>query len=544
MSRLEEKRNLTAVEMLLLAVFMAEVLYYVYCNFAHMQHSIESDLAKMMVHTIEMARNKTFLIPNWNYTTTAEWDTAALPAIVFFLLTGNIYLSYALVNTLTILFWIFIINRLMTQAGLERVWRLLTLAVVFGHFDMDDTWYTADMLFTAGAQYTYKVLLPLLFLTLLYAEPAKRRDKKQVALTVLFGIMMVVTGASSGIYTLLCGILPILLCLCIFYLTDRKQGDRHDLWFSLIAVGCLLFGMGLCRLWHVTPGSSAPMDLRTMAELKEAPLKTLISLFEVWYLFPARNVMAMSVDGIAMIVKFVFVCGLLGFGLSRLPDVFGVRRLIRGQQVIDTAERIRICLISVFAWNFLILMLTNTAARYQLIGTVPLTLCAVCALRDLSAKYMETPERNRLRDGLIVLVAASLALILAVAVRYTERTHYHGTEGTIAFCNELIPYLEKEGMEKVLLLNERELSELLRFYDDSDRLYSHVIVTEDEVRFFNWDYYKTTDDMGLFETAAIIGTQEAIAKLPEELLGERVLQEEFQLDTHFKKTELQVWLAD
>ena len=525
----------------MLAVFVAEVLYYVYCNFVHMQHSIESDLAKMMVHTIEMARNKTFLIPNWNYTTTAEWDTAALPAVVFFMLTGNIYLSYALVNTLTILFWGFVINRLMTQAGLERVWRLLALAVVFGHFDMDDTWYTADMLFTAGAQYTYKVLLPLLFLTLLYAEPAKRRDKKQVALTVLFGIMMVVTGASSGIYTLLCGILPILLCLCVFYLTDRQQADRHDLWMSLVAVGCLLFGMLLCRLWHVTPGSSAPMDLRTMAEFKEAPLKTLISLLEVWYLFPARNVMAMSVDGIAMIVKFVFVCVLLGFGLSRLIDVFGVRRMITGQQVIDSAERIRICLVSVFVWNFLILMLTNTAARYQLIGTVPLTLCAVCALRDLSVRHVEGPKREWLRDGLIVLVSACLALMLVVAVRYTERTHYLGTQGTIAFCDELIPYLEEEGVEHVLFLNERELSELLRFYDGSDRLYSHVIVTEDEVRFFNWDYYKTTDDMELFETAAIIGTAETVAQLPEELMGERVLQEEFFLDTHFEKARMQVW---
>lgn len=45
---------------------------------------------------METAKHKILFLPNWQYLTTGEMDAASLPALLFYFVTKNIYLSYGL----------------------------------------------------------------------------------------------------------------------------------------------------------------------------------------------------------------------------------------------------------------------------------------------------------------------------------------------------------------------------------------------------------------------------------------------------------------
>src|SRR5699024_11397331 len=66
-----------------------------------------------------------------------------------------------------------------------------------------------NMLFLNAAQYSFKVLLPLLLFALLLARRPRAGDWLLAALC-LAGIGL--TGLSSGVYTAACGLAPGLLC--------------------------------------------------------------------------------------------------------------------------------------------------------------------------------------------------------------------------------------------------------------------------------------------------------------------------------------------
>ena len=251
----------------------------------------------------------------------------------------------------------------------------------------------------------------------------------------------------------------------------------------------------------------------------------------------------MSADGIVMIVKYVLVCVMLVLGLKELKRLFGIRRLWQSQDAGDASERVRSCLITTFAWNYLVLQLTTTSARYQLIGAIPLMLCAVFALRDMVMFGAEPRRRKWIENAVMLVTALCFTLILWRGIHYSETAYYPRTRGTVAFSDALTSYLDTTDCKTVMILDKRELCEILRLYDE-DRRYSCLIVPEGgEPWFFNWDYYSAMDDYGLFaENSIVVGTEEAVMRLAPELLRDRVYQGTYHLDTHFQTVDYQVWI--
>lgn len=79
-----------------------------WCNLFHVADLLDYDFAKMLRHMYEMVENHSIFLEGWNYITTAELDCATLPAMVFFAMTGNVYLAYGLANIFDIVLWIFV----------------------------------------------------------------------------------------------------------------------------------------------------------------------------------------------------------------------------------------------------------------------------------------------------------------------------------------------------------------------------------------------------------------------------------------------------
>lgn len=80
MSRLSSifiKRNI--MEMVFIGLLLIQCGLWVYFNLFR-QVVVDYDAAKLMYHTKEMWRNKTFFIDGWLYTTTGEWDCSSILA--------------------------------------------------------------------------------------------------------------------------------------------------------------------------------------------------------------------------------------------------------------------------------------------------------------------------------------------------------------------------------------------------------------------------------------------------------------------------------
>lgn len=511
----ETRSSFSKIEWVIAGVICLEVLYLFYCNIIHIPDNIESDIAKMMEHTMEMAAHKTLFLHDWIYTTTAEWDSVALPAIIIYLITNNIFFSYGIVNCANIVLFSAVVVKLLRQDELERPYRMLALAVLYGLYDMDDIWYTSDMLFTAGAQYIYKVMMPLLFLAVLTIPEKERRRTGNVIWMILFLFLTSLTAMSSGVYVWLCGLLPVILCLSCYFFFDYYQCNQSDnrsfkwtIWQKkyqsiIIAVTIIatVSGLMLCRVLHVNPGSSTKMDLRTLSEVAEQPFRTFSTFLQIWSLFPMQPVPVMSLRGMAMAVKFILISALLLFGFYGFRCVFG-----RGLEV-------RSCLMAVFAWNYTILFLTYSTPRYQLMGAIPLMLCAIYALRDL----LEKPGFSVAQTGVFAIILSSLLLIGVASIDYSERVHFHKLDALKTASKSLKEDLDRLGIKTVIWLNGREMAEIMRLYDESpDRLYTNMVVPpEGDYYAFNWNtYYPANDRSGYNDYNAIIATAESFERMP------------------------------
>lgn len=514
-------KKITPAEWLLMGVLAAEMIYLLYCNLFHIADNIESDIAKMMVHTIEMAEHGSLLLPEWIYTTTAEWDSVALPALIPYRMTGDIFLSYGMVNCINIFLFAMIVNRLLKQNDTKRFYRLLALALLFGLYDMEDIWYTADMLFTAGAQYIYKVMLPLLFLTVLTTGREERRKPLTIALSVLCFAMALITAMSSGVYVFACGLFPVIACYVLSgFRTWMKYekgakgakgvsdslvrvilSDPYQALITMVTLATGAAGYLLCRAWHVSPGSSTPMNIRSIEEILQRPLRTLQTLLQVWSLIPEHMDSIMPVQGAGMIAKVILIVPVLFLG------IYGCRNLLRGQSL-------RTCLISIFAWNYLILFLTYATPRYHLIGAVPLVICAVLELQALA----ERGASRRTKTRIAAVTAVLLSLIGWASIDYSERVHFHKFDVWTDVTAALRERLDAMDIQTVIWLNGREMVEIMRLYDRTpDRLYTNMVVPEEgEMYAFNWNtYYAADDRIGYEDRNIIVATAESFQRLPE-----------------------------
>ena len=100
-------------------VLLIEIIFLIWANLCHIQDAVDQDFAKLIRHVYEMAENHTLFLKDWNYITTAELDCAALPAILFYYITDNLYLAYALADILDIFLWLFVSVCLMSALKLK-----------------------------------------------------------------------------------------------------------------------------------------------------------------------------------------------------------------------------------------------------------------------------------------------------------------------------------------------------------------------------------------------------------------------------------------
>jgi len=491
-------------------VILFEIFAYIFLNFFPRNSFIDEDFAKLARHTIEMGKQHTLFLQCWDYITTGELDCASILAIPFFMITKNIFVSFAIANIINILVWGYLIWKLMKCAHVPVSYRLIAISMVLALYDLGMLAY-CNMMFFCGGQYVYKTMIPILLIYLLVISREKRWKTEMIVFWIFLLFLSFLTGISSGLYVLACGIIPITITTLIYSMNSR---DRHDIIYRVIVLGttiiAVILGLGLCGKLQVNPNTEKMMIAST-TDYFDLLMNNFNNLIGVFNPFIKNDIKAISIDGIIVCIRWGIV-GLIMAGWMLIPKAFSVS-IHKKDKHISNENRLFLesMLISVVIWNFIVLFLTKSSPRYHLIGVIPLILSSVLVIEktfSMMSKWIEI--------SICIILALALQLLnmhttFSLSKDYYNRLDYYWFDYNE--CDSLFDLFDDMRVETVIFIDSTKEPELLRALD-TDRVYMTYFTAYSAISCF--DYYTSARDRSTFsEKNALMVLAESYDLLPE-----------------------------
>ena len=125
------------------------------------------------------------------------------------------FLAMGLANGIFILLYFWVIYRIMKLNDISLRWIFSVLILTFTPWAVGMLDYF-NMMFYQASQYTVKTLVPLVLILLVFQiMKFDFKDRKErgefIATLVTYTILLYSTSLSTGIYTIVCGIFPIIM---------------------------------------------------------------------------------------------------------------------------------------------------------------------------------------------------------------------------------------------------------------------------------------------------------------------------------------------
>lgn len=511
---MQDKKGLRLLPyILLVAVLVFEILPLVYYNLFPKTMFMDQDYAKIVRHIIEIGDRRQIFLPNWDYLTTGEFDCAAPIALLIYMITGNIYVGFGIANIVNMALWGYIVFRLLGIAGVDVKFRMLAYAIVLLPYDFGMLAYT-NMMFFCGGQYVYKTMVPVLF-TLALVIPAKEWKKPgNLFVYVLLFFLSFLTALSGGLYVLMCGIAPIVVCYIISLISNK---NKDDIGYKAIIAGIVvimaLIGRKLCVMVGVDPASSS-LEIRKSFDYIGVFNSVANYLFQLFNPFPSKGISPTSIEGISLCAKWVIIFVIL-LGLSFIPRAFGIYLCKDTEEEADTRSLVSSFLISVFVWNFAIMFMTMSSPRYHLIGLLPLIMVSIIALDDFWKRCNDVIKNILpLMLGLLIVIITYNSTNMLRDGYYTGGDGYYGV--TMEQFAEFIDYLDENDIGTVFFADNSELPEFLRAID-TKRAYETYMSGDGSV--INYDFYVSERDRAAYtDRNVILVKEESLENLPEYIL--------------------------
>ena len=461
------------------ALLIIQLLLWGWLNL-HYQYVNDHDSAKVLYHTMRMWEEKTLVIPGWKYMTTAEWDCSALPALLFYGMTGDILLSFAVTNIIHVCLYSWVLLSLLKNLGLRGKYACLTVCVILIPLELGMLSY-ANMLFYGAAQYIYKTLLPLWMLGLLTTPKGSWKKAGWYGQMLLFCALTFLTAASSGMYVFLCGLFPVMACTALFIL--RSEQIKPHLGRIAVCMAACAMTLGGFVLQKALGLSTYADDMNLVLLDKFFPqlAANLMDLLRLARALPLQDVSLYTLGGIMYLVRFVFLVCILFLGLKGLKGWFGTEGLDSGDMPNGLLRYAGAALSGVFVWNFFIQQMTITSARYHLIGYVPLMIAAgitfAIGTRNRSA-LIRFVRFGCAAGALLLMMLGCWSSIFSAAGNYHK--DYHAAVTEIA---------QAQGAGSIAFVNDSAAAEMARVFD-TERVYvSYFTSNRSLVNHDAYDYY-------------------------------------------------------
>nr|MCR5596394.1 hypothetical protein [Lachnospiraceae bacterium] len=312
-SRVKEallKMNIWEYGALLLFLFNISVV--VYFNLSDLRLSLDPDFAITVYHMREMVNKGTPVLQDFCITTSMEYDNTILFAAPLYAMTHNAFLSVGISNLILVALYIFAIRNIFIAFKVKPGIQFLTLAAIFTPYAFGWLDYF-KMLFCAHANYGVKALIPIMLILCMIAYDNRLfKDSfprwKRIVFIVLYLFLLFVTCVSSGTYTIICGILPVLMIVVIAWwrkLPERKGlskptlVSRYTVWAGTIIASIT----GLLLYKKVYTGGSKIAPLVKFEDFDFNFRAVLVGFFQIFGGLTSEELPAFSMMGIFFCLK-------------------------------------------------------------------------------------------------------------------------------------------------------------------------------------------------------------------------------------------------
>lgn len=406
-----------------------------------LRYKMDYDSSSGIVQMAEICRQNKLLIDDWQYQTTTGWDIPLLLGILFYKITGQIFISVGLANIIFVMAYLFVIWDILRQYKIGLGNRLLVLAVFLTPYTGGSLGYQ-PMLFTGTASYSLKVLIPLLLIDLIVRYEMGRKQKTNIVLFVLMATLSFVTAVSSGVYVLICGIFPFVVY--VFFQILANNNIRLALRRGSLVVYCgmaaSILGLVVRRFVNIG-GRAEAMSFVPIEKFAHNALNVFVAIWGLFGGIPHAKVEILSVIGVVYICRILVATGFVALILYYVVRVF---KKSEKRTVVLTALCIQLVNIGVFLLADLSYTENVFEIRYYILPIVAAMLLAGIFFEESTRGWNVLCRRT-----------VTLFLLMSVAVCSVSRFVKDFTDmrtARIDQMNDITDMAKKQGVDLIYFL--------------------------------------------------------------------------------------------
>lgn len=492
-------KNLTKhpVSIIFILILAVEFAYLIKYNLSHASAAMDQDAAKLMTHTIEIVRTGKLLIPNWRYMTTHEIDSSMLLAIPFYAITKNLYLSFALSNTIYMFVLLAVLLSLFKNFGAKSEIALLVCCLIYIPYSFGMLDYM-NMLFIRGGQYSIKILIPLLaILILTFPDKNKKRD---YTLSAVWLFLVFLSAFSSGLFPFVTGILPIAGAYFVnAFFRKKNTGSINAFRTVLLIAGSVLslVGFAVHQRYNISP-SGINATLTFSEDFGDRIFINIGYYFNLINALPSKyygDYSIVTLEGAGYILRFALAVFLLISAFHFVALFFGGRENNPSGDKAHVATGYMSAIVIV---NVLIhLLCSYDTSRYYLVEVV----CMII-LAGIYISRLTTDISNKALTIVWIGLCICVCGIWYTSKKYVETCQT--TKNLFGYCYGICDFIETQNVDNVIILDNTAVDEICRILLPDTKVSNYNSVDD---TYISYDWYTTTGERSYYGDSSIIVTQ-------------------------------------
>lgn len=360
-----------------------QIVFLMYTNLVHMKSMVDYDSSSVLVHAMEIWKQKTLFISEYGYQTTIDIDSMVWLTALLYGITKDIFLSQAISNCFIILVYVYVLERLFRRINLSNEIRIASIICFFIPYTLGQLGYL-PMLFSGPSFYTIKALFPLLLISILLDMKEGVHWKYFIVRLIAVFIISYFTGLSSGVYVLLCALLPIIVAEIVSAILDDNIKSMFSVrnFVSVVALCIGMVGVASEKSFGLTTRASN-MVLVSRTNWLQNIGSYFVGMFELFGgVAVYDNTELLSKEGIFILINWLLV------SLMLISLIYTIVKSIMNRKI----ELVDLYCIAIFTVNLFVLTLLYTTygggsfeARYHIIPMIPLFILLGKMVNDIAS---------------------------------------------------------------------------------------------------------------------------------------------------------------
>lgn len=490
-------------------------------NLFQLKEHLGYDASVDILQAVEMWRSKSFILDNWVYTTSLKLDSGIPLTALLYGITGNVFLSFGIVNIATTAIMVLLFCKIAEELGLSPLATLIALNMFLSPYT-GESYNVANPLdyyscmFFSCAYYAVSVITVLL--AVLAVLRLERNDLSRGTLVCVCSslFLFAVAGISKGMTMMMYFALPgLLYALVLVFLNNTFDGIfcKRNLYFILV-IAATLIGVVIAAVATSYQNRSGEMQLIGFegfwenfgALLLGLPILMDVGTTGTWV-------------GATSYRAIPFFCNLLLFVLFAFSLIFIAVRYFKAREYkADTKMLFMLCLCFV---DIFIFALIDSKAGSPIFEARYLIFAFVCGL-FLVGGFIDAIKDSLVFKKLLICFIAC-ALVASNATSYFCMTYRSGAWGA-----ELVDVFSKYDVEVVYVMDHPEASTAIQGRNlrvlDTSKVYKVINSYLQAHHWGDYTYYDDVSDVPEGGVLLYIKTEE-LEKWPECIRNSFVLKE-------------------